>query len=197
MKNKGDLEEFVGSSGDLPDGVRVELQQTEKKISADLLRSNKFFFAAFFSLTILGYFCSLSVCSQYSVAFTTLSVNVASILHQLPDPWCPIVCGIVFSILPTAGLFLFLDRFQRRRLVIRFWWLPVLTTFASCVLMSQLPVSLQHQGMHSSHHGLRHLHGDFEWLAWWMISAISIPVIFSLTAKFRASHSSQQNAENG
>jgi hypothetical protein len=194
MKNesKGDLEEFVGSSGDLPDGVQIELKQTERKISAELVRSDRLFFVAFFVLTIVGYFCSLLVCSQYSVAFTTLSVNVASVLHQLPDPWCPIVCGIVFSILPTAGLFVFLDRFQRRRLVIRFWWLPVLTTFASCLLMSQLPASMQHQGMHSSHHGLRHLHGDLAWLAWWMISAISIPLIFSVTAKLRAYRSKTQ-----
>lgn len=186
MKDKGDLEEFVSASGDLPEGVQAELQQTEKKISADLVRSKKFFFVSFFALTVAGYFCSLSVCSQYSIAFTSLSVNVASVLHQLPDPWCPIVCGLVFSFLPTGGLYVFLDRFQRRRMILRFWWLPVLTTLFSCLLMSQLPAAMQHQGMHASHHGLRHLQGDLAWLAWWMTSAIGVPLIFLLAAKLGA-----------
>lgn len=196
MKRTDELQEFVNSSGEVPAGVQSELDRTEKTISAELKRSSQRFFFAFIGLSFVGYFCSLSVCSQYSIALTNFSLSVASVLHQLPDPWCPIVCGIVFSILPVVSLFVFLDRFQRRRLIVQYWWLPVLTTLFSCLLMALLPQSMQHSGMHVSHHGLRHLHGDFVWLMWWTLSAMSIPLAFSVLARFRVSSSMRRNVEN-
>ncbi|NBO39303.1 hypothetical protein EBU99_12055 [bacterium] len=182
MKKADELKEFESAEGVLPAAIEAELQQTEKRITNELNDSRKRFFASYCIFSIVGYFCSLSLCSQNSVALTSFSVSFAALLHQLPDPLCPIVCGFVFAILPVGCLFLFLDRFQRRHLTVRFWWLPVATTIASCLLMSIVPESLRHEGMHTSHMALRQTHGDLIWLFWWTLSAVSIPLIFAWTA---------------
>lgn len=189
MSESNDLKDFETSTGDLPANVQSDLESTEKAISDELKRSRGRFFISFSLLSVIGYFCSLSVCSQNSIALTQLSLNVAAHLHQLPDPWCPIVCGIVFSILPILFLFIWLDRFQLRRLIVQFWWLPVLTTLLSCLLMSVLPAAFQHDGMHASHNGIRNTHGDVIWLMWWTLSAMAIPLVIAGLGKIKMSSS--------
>lgn len=193
--DRKEFEEFQGLSGQLPEAIDKQLDETEKVISDDLNRSRKRFFSAFLLFSGLGYFCSLSVCSQNSIALTALSVDVAALLHQLPDPLCPIVCGVVFSIVPVVLLFLLLDRFQLRRLIVQYWWLPVVTTFVSCLLMSILPAAFQHQGMHHGHIGLRHTHGDYVWMFWWTLAAVVIPLLFTALAKQRMKSFLRPNAE--
>ncbi|MEN9810630.1 MAG: hypothetical protein RLZZ488_2197 [Pseudomonadota bacterium] len=191
MKHSDELKEFEGAAGEIPAVVGERMQKTESRISAELNRSRKRFFLSFVLLSVLGYFSSLSVCSQYSFGLTGFSQSVAAVLHRLPDPLCPIVCGVVFSIVPVIFLFSFLDRFQRRRLIVRYWWLPVLSTLVSCLLMYFLPQSLQHEGMH---HGMRAIHGDIGWLIWWTLSAVAIPFLFAWTAKAKIVNSEGSRA---
>lgn len=195
MRHTDELKEFEGAAGDIPAEVGERMQKTESRISAELNRSRKSFFLSFALLSVLGYFSSLSVCSQYSFGLTGFSQSVAAALHKLPDPLCPIVCGIVFSIVPVIFLFVFLDRFQRRRLIVRYWWLPVLSTLASCLLMYYLPQNLQHEGMHHGQVGVRGAHGDIGWLIWWTLSAVAIPFLFAWAAKAKIVNSEGSRAE--
>lgn len=193
MSSSDDLREFESAAGQVPPSVDNRLQQTGMQISAELKRSRKRFFAAFFGLSIVGYFVSLSVCSQYSVGLTRFSVSVATLLHQLPDPLCPVVCGVVFSAVPAVFLFVFLDRFQRRRMIVQYFWLPVVLTIVSCLIMYFLPQRFQHEGMlHSEHSGLRNIADDLSWLSWWMVSAVSVPLLFAWLAKLRTGPSRQR-----
>ena len=180
-----ELREFTSTSGELPLSVEARLAKTSSSISGQLERSRRRFLFSYVLFSALGYFLSLSLCSQNSIALTKFSINVASILHQLPDPLCPIVCGVFFSVLPMLSVFLFLDRFQRRRMLVAYWWLPALTTLLSCLVMSLLPESLQHDGMHMNHAGMRNTRSDVVWLIWWTIAAVTIPALFALLAKRR------------
>lgn len=178
MKNEPEFAEFENAKGELPPLVQKELKKTEQNISAELQRSQRRFFISFFFFSVFGYFLSLSVCSQNSIALTRFSIDVAARLHKLPDPLCPIVCGSVFALIPVSALFFFLDRFQRRRLIVLYWWLPVLMSLLTCLLMSFLPSAFQHTGMHvhTDHTSLRNTHGDVVWLLWWSAAAVAVPL---------------------
>ncbi|MEN9824912.1 MAG: hypothetical protein RI953_657, partial [Pseudomonadota bacterium] len=58
-------------------------------------------------------------------------------------------------------------------------------TLLSCLVMSLLPESLQHDGMHMNHTGVRDTRSDVVWLMWWTIAAVAIPALFALVAKSR------------
>lgn len=168
---------FNEISGEIPDTVQGRIKVVQQKINVKLVRSRKRFFLAYAFFSVLGYLFSLSLCSQNSIALTAFSLDTAAFLHRLPDPWCPIVCGFFFTLVPALCLLLFLDRFQIRRLVREFWWLPILTALFTCVLMIFLPGTFQHEGMHSHHEGVRQTQGDALWLFWWTVAAISIPAL--------------------
>ncbi|MEN9528699.1 MAG: hypothetical protein RI932_572 [Pseudomonadota bacterium] len=177
---------FHALTGEVPENVQGNMKVVERKISGELLHSRKRFFAAYAILSVVGYLFSLSLCSQNSIALTTFSLDTAALLHRLPDPLCPIVCGLFFTLVPALCLLVFLDRFQMRRLVRELWWLPVLTALLTCLLMVFLPGAFQHQGMHVHHEGVRHTQGDALWLFWWTLAAISIPGVgaFVLNRRF-------------
>lgn len=183
--NHPSLLEYRQLSGDLPSAASQKIAAVKAKISDDLNRSRKGFVTAFLLSSLVGYFFSLSLCSQNSVAFTTLSINTAAFLHGLPDPLCPILCGVVFSLLPVLCLFVALDRFQVRRLLCEMFWLPSATTFLACVLMMVLPAAFQHDGMHLTHEGVRHTAGDLVWLVWWTFGALSIPALMGWMGRRR------------
>ncbi|MBM3382876.1 MAG: hypothetical protein FJY29_10585 [Betaproteobacteria bacterium] len=178
---------FNTLNGEVPDDVQGSMKIVEKKIAVELVRSRKRFFAAYAFLSVLGYLFSLSLCSQNSIALTAFSLDTAALLHRLPDPLCPVVCGLFFTFVPALCLLFFLDRFQMRRLVREFWWLPVLTALLTCLLMVFLPGAYQHAGMHAHHQGVRHTQGDALWLLWWTLAAISLPALgaFVLNRRFQ------------
>lgn len=178
---------FSQLSDKLPDAAERSMKDVERRISGELSRSRERFFALYIVLSVVGYIFSLSLCSQNSVALTKFSLDTAAILHKLPDPWCPMVCGWFFSLLPVASLFVFLDRFQVRRLLRELWWLPAATALVSCLLMTFLPGAFRHEGMHPSYEGIRHTRGDFVWMAWWIIAAVSIPALVALVGRWRLS----------
>ncbi len=178
---------FSQLSDELPDVAQKSMMGVGQIIKGELSRSRKRFFALYIVLSIVGYIFSLSLCSQNSVALTKFSLDTAAILHQLPDPWCPMVCGWFFSLLPVGSLFIFLDRFQVRRLLRELWWLPAATALVSCLLMAFLPSAFQHEGMHQSHQGIRHTRGDIVWMVWWTIAAVSVPALVALVGRWRLS----------
>lgn len=178
---------FSQLSDELPDVAQRSMMGVEQRISGELSRSRKRFFALYILLSVVGYIFSLSLCSQNSVALTKFSLDTAAILHQLPDPWCPMVCGWFFSLLPVISLFIFLDRFQVRRLLRELWWLPAATALVSCFLMAFLPSTFQHEGMHHSHQGIRNTRGDFVWMMWWIVAAVSIPALVALVGRWHLS----------
>jgi hypothetical protein len=181
----GSFNTFNELSGEVPEHVRGRMKAVQQKINVELVRSRKRFFLAYCFLSLLGYSFSLSLCSQNSVALTAFSLDTAAFLHRLPDPWCPIVCGFFFTLVPVLCLLVFLDRFQMRRLVHEYWWLPVLTALLTCVLMTVLPGALQHEGMHAHHEGVRHTQDDALWLFWWTLAAISMPALAALVLQRR------------
>jgi hypothetical protein len=191
-RSGSDLSDFETVSGELPQSVVEQMTHTSEKIAKELTLSRQRFVFSFLFFSVLGYFASLSLCSQNAIGLTRFSLSVAAILHSLPDPLCPVVCGLAFSFLPLVSLFLFLDRFQLRRLIVRLWWLPVLTTLISCLLMIVLPPTFQHEGMHLMHErqahlehqlanqgatGVRDTRTDAGWLMWWASSAVALPAV--------------------
>jgi len=172
------LDDFTSLSGELPENEGRKLRRVGKEISGELRRSRRQFLFVYVLFSLIGYVASLSLCSQNAFMFRVFPIDIAVFLHQLPDPWCPLTCGLFFSAVPVLFLVVFLDRFQLRRMLRELWWLPVLTVVFACGLMTMLPENLQHEGMsHAAHGELRDTRGDVQWLVWWSLAAVANPVI--------------------
>jgi hypothetical protein len=187
------LDDFTSLSGDVPESAGQKLMGVGQKISGELRRSRRRFLSVYVIFSLFGYFASLSLCSQNAFMFRVFPVDIAVVLHKLPDPWCPITCGLFFSALPILFLVLFLDRFQLRRVLRELWWLPVATVVFACGLMTVLPENLQHEGMtHAFHEGLRNTRGDMKWLVWWTLAAVANPLFLiladRLVLRFKGNH---------
>lgn len=179
------LNDFVALSGDVPESAGRKLMRVGQEISSELRRSRRRFFFMYIIFSAIGYVASLSLCSQNAFMFRVFPVDIAVFLHKLPDPWCPITCGLFFSALPVLFLVLFLDRFQLRRMLRDLWWLPILTVIFVCGVMTLLPDQWQHEGMsHTVHGELRDTRGDVQWLIWWMLAAAANPVILIAVDRF-------------
>lgn len=181
------LNDFVALSGDVPESAGRKLMRVGQEISSELRRSRRRFFFMYMIFSAIGYVASLSLCSQNAFMFRVFPVDIAVFLHKLPDPWCPITCGLFFSALPVLFLVLFLDRFQLRRMLRDVWWLPILTVIFVCGVMTLLPDQWQHEGMNHTVHGeLRDTRGDVQWLIWWTLAAAANPVILIAVDRFIA-----------
>lgn len=172
------IADFSALPSDVPDGAGAKLMRVGDEISIELRRSRRRFLFVYVLLSLAGYVASLSLCSQNAIMLRVFPIDVAVYLHTLPDPWCPVTCGLFFSALPVLFLILFLDRFQLRRVARQLWWLPIATVLFACLTMSLLPEALQHEGMGHVHGHLRDTRGDVVWMFWWTLAAISNPVIF-------------------
>jgi hypothetical protein len=171
------LDDFSALSGEMPAEEAQDLMRIGQKISGELRRSRRRFLFMYALFSLIGYLASLSLCSQNSFMIRVFPLDIAVFLHQLPDPWCPLTCGLFFSALPISFLVFFLDRFQLRRTLRELWWLPIVTVVFACGLMTVLPESFQHEGMtHASHNELRDTRGDLAWLVWWSLAAVANPV---------------------
>jgi hypothetical protein len=151
-----------------------------KAITKDLVRSPLEMAALYTGLSIVGYVASLAVCAQNSFGLGSLSRRVADILHQLPDPWCPIVCGSVFALVPFVISSVVLNRFQQRYLMTRMWWFFASIPIAAAGLMLLLPHSLQHARMNAalSPSQVRpDLLSDGAWMAIWVATAVLLPYL--------------------
>lgn len=181
------LDDFTSHAGDVPESASQKLMGVRHKISDELRLSRRRFVFVYIMFSLVGYIASLSLCSQNAFMFRFFSVDIAILLHQLPDPWCPITCGLFFSAPPVLFIVMFLDRFQLKRVLHELWWLPIVTVLIACALMTLLPENLQHEGMtHVAHGHLRDTRGDVQWLVWWTFAAVLNPVVLILANHLKA-----------
>jgi len=95
-------------------------------------------------------------------------------MHFIPWPWCPLVCGALFSLIPAALAGLFFTRFQRRYLLRRLWWLMA----ALPLVASGLIISLGEKDPAGWIDGA--LAGNFSsslWMILWTLGALATPWI--------------------
>lgn len=141
--------------------------KTLKSIERDLVTSPTRLGLTYAAGSLAGYFASLAICAQCSVGLTPVAWHTASILHQIPDPWCPFVCGAIFGIAPVIGTLLFFNRFQHRYLLYRMWWL---------VVALPIIVSVSFAFAANPH--------DLEWNLSWLVTAIAVPYLFEVGTGF-------------
>lgn len=139
------------------DGKGIE---TPKPILKDLVGSKLRLISHYSLASILGYVASLMLCAQCSLGLTDFAWKTSALLHDIPDPYCPLVCGAVFGIFPFVFSSLWMTRFQHRFLFHKMIWLPLSLPIAANILLSLTGPS----------HGL-------EWHALWFIAAAGTPYI--------------------
>jgi|GEM_PF-2720991 len=168
----------------IPKGLKSEWAHA---ITKDLVRSPLQMATVYLGLSVLGYGASLAVCAQNSLGLGSWSHRVAEVLHHLPDPWCPIVCGGVFAIIPFAISSLVLNRFQQRYLMTRMWLFFASVPLVAAGVMLLLPHSLQHARLHStlSSSSVRpDLLSDGVWMALWVATAVLLPYLLQAIVYF-------------
>lgn len=133
----------------------------------ELVRSKPRLILTYTLAGVLGYLSSLLVCAQCSIGFTALSWKTMHLLHQVPDPWCPLICGAIYGIFPFLASLLVLNRFQHRYLLFKMPWVPLLLpVLGSGALILSGPVH------------------DFQWHLIWFAAALSTPYLAELTLGF-------------
>ncbi len=146
----------IEASAPVPDLIEKDLVASRAKLSMTYVGG-----------AALGYVISLMICAQCSVGLSPLAWKINSLIHTMPDPWCPILCGFIFGFSPTIVSLLYLSRFQHRFLIFRMGWLPALVPLigSALLLLSDDP------------------HG-WGWRSIWLLSAILTPYIIEIVAAF-------------
>lgn len=114
----------------------VKNDRAFQRILKDLVPSSKRLAAVYVGANVVGYALSLALCAQNGVGVLPLSYRVAASMHIIPWPYCPIVCGALFSLVPNLFVRLFLSPFQQRYLVRRLSWLLALLPLVAAIAMS-------------------------------------------------------------
>lgn len=145
----------------------IPLATVTKVLEKDLVKSQTKLALIYLAGSLLGYVLSLTICAQCSVGFSKFAWRIASVIHEMPDPWCPFICGAIFGIAPFFVTLLFFNRFQHRYLLRHMAWLvvsvPVLVSVSFMVLANQ---------------------HDFTWDMNWMITAVATPYICEALSGF-------------
>lgn len=183
MKTNNSLDnfkEFMNSrdSASLPP-IGPDLSEIQK----DLVPSARQLALWYSGFSVVGYFASLLVCAQNSFGLSGFAHKVAELLHNLPDPWCPMACGAVFTGVPFILSAIFLTRFQHRYLILKMWWFFASVPIFATIAMLLLPHNLQHHklAMQMNELGLRpNALSDTAWLSVWAATAILFPYLLEL-----------------
>jgi hypothetical protein len=154
------------------------VQPDMSKIKNELVPSALRLAVWYSGFSVVGYLASLFVCAQNSFGLSGLSHQVARTLHSLPDPWCPMICGAVFTGVPFILSTVLLNRFQHRYLIFKMWWffaaIPIVVTIAMILLPQDLQHHrLSHNMIESSMKSLAF--SDAGWVTTWALSAIVFP----------------------
>ncbi len=138
-------------------------------IKRDLVVSAWRLAALYLAASLCGYAASLSICAQNSFGMSGFAHELAAALHRLPQPWCAVVCGAVFGLVPTLVTTLLLNRFRHRYLLFRMWWLPLTVPVLAAWSMAAMPsvVAVPVSGMWS----------EPGWLASWVLAAVATPYV--------------------
>jgi hypothetical protein len=150
------------------------------KIKNDLVKSPWRLAGWYLGFSLLGYLVSLLVCAQNSLGLSGFAYDMAQAIHRLPDPWCPMICGAVFTAVPFVLTTAFLNRFQHRYLIFKMWWFFALIPCLGTLSMIWLPANFQHQRLTQHMHDLaQRNHGlsQTEWMVVWALSAIVFPYL--------------------
>ena len=111
-----------------------ELATISKKITSDLVQSRLRLALLYIFFSTIGYLVTLAICSQGKVGLSFFShSNSSAIMQTFPDPWCSVLCGVLFSGIPFVLSVALLNRFQRRFLIFRMFWLPLVLSAIGCV----------------------------------------------------------------
>jgi hypothetical protein len=159
----------------------VPQSRVYKRIRKDLVESRWKLTAVYLMLTAVGYGVSLSICAQNGVGIMPLSFKVASSMHFIPWPWCPIVCGALFTAVPNLFSRVFFTRFQQRYLMKKLAWLISLAPVVASVSF------MLSSGRHLSDYLSGLLRADFaadEWLLLWGAGAFVSVAILEAVAAF-------------
>lgn len=114
----------------------AELNALSKRISTELVASRLRLAVLYGVFSVVGYIVTLAVCSQGGVGLFGLSDRNSAVLMQtLPAPWCSVVCGAIFSGIPFMFSVLLMNRFQRRFLIFKMFWLPLLMSAIGCLAL--------------------------------------------------------------
>jgi len=183
-RNDQEYEQFMLAGTQLglaPVSIAPTRSPAYQRIRKDLVASRWKLAALYIALTCGGYGVSLSLCAQNGVGILPLSYRVAGSMHFIPWPWCPLVCGALFTAVPNIFSRVFFTRFQQRYLMKRLGWLVAAAPFlasVSLVLMGERNPSAFFEGL---------MVADFaasEWLVLWGIGALVSVALLELGAAF-------------
>ncbi|RYZ75897.1 MAG: hypothetical protein EOP04_32735 [Proteobacteria bacterium] len=153
-----DLNEFLSGEGEA-----TVTQSPPSKIANDLVTSRLKLSGIYILGAFVGYIASLVICAQCGVGLSPVSWKIAQFIHSIPDPWCPILCGVVFGISPTLVSSIYLSRFQHRFLVFQIGWLPAIVPVVGT--MALLATGDSH---------------SWEWRSIWFGAAILTPYLVEI-----------------
>ena len=173
------FKEFLDSDAE-PAGFNPVSLKSIAKIRSELVRSRVQLAFLYCGFSTVGYLASLFICAQNSLGLSGLSYAVAEHMHKVPDPWCPILCGAVFTGIPFLLSTLFLNRFQHRYLIRKMWWFFAAVPILGTAVMMLLPHKLQHARL-SEHMDMlnnrSHSLTNVQWMIIWALSAILVPYL--------------------
>lgn len=152
-----DFELFAGTEST---ARTADLKSLTANMEKDLVTSPKKLAFSYIAGSVIGYFASLAICAQCSVGLTPFAWQMSSIIHEIPDPWCPFVCGTIFGVAPFIVTLIFFNRFQHRYLLYRMWWLMIAVPVIGGISMTAIG------GSH-----------DTAWDLQWIFTAILTPYI--------------------
>lgn len=153
-----DLNEFL--NGD----VKAEVAHSPPSVIANDLVTSRLKLSFVYILgAVIGYIASLVICAQCGVGLSPFSWKIAQFIHSIPDPWCPILCGVVFGISPTLVSSVYMSRFQHRFLIFQIGWLPAIVPIIGTIIL------LATGDSHS-----------WEWRSIWFGSAVFTPYLVEL-----------------
>ncbi|MCA2961396.1 MAG: hypothetical protein IOD12_14185 [Silvanigrellales bacterium] len=165
-----------------------------RRVTRDLVASPFRVALAYVGVSACGYVASLALCAQNDVGILPFSHAVAARMHVIPWPWCPLLCGALFSAVPALlGPFLF-TRFQMRFLLTRFWWLIAgLPLLASLVL-----VATGNNDVHAWFEGGSHVgFSPNLWMILWTAGALGTPWILEGLRAFLLLSRCAKRSESG
>lgn len=169
-KTKNEYEAFQDAASSSPPGAKSALTGVARTIKSDLVASQPLLAVYYLALSVVGYITTLAICAQNGVGLLNFAKHAESLMMRgIPYPWCPILCGTLFGSIPFVVSFLFLNRFQRRFLLFRMWWLPLFVPVLFCGIFVLLGRLIQVDDWQSSFHIL------------WIVAAIVTPYLLEMS----------------
>lgn len=165
------LDDFLSHSSALLGSTASDTRgdRAARRIVGDLVASPRRLVGTYVLANVAGYALSLAVCAQNGVGLFAFSHDVAAGMHVIPWPWCPIVCGALFSTVPNLLPRLFLTPFQQRYLFWRLGWLLALAPLTAATILALCGERDPAEFFHGLAHGSLSAGG---WMALWTLGAL-------------------------